>query len=282
MSKNTMKTWVLMAALGGAFVLIGGAIGGTSGMVIAVGFAVLLNFATYWWADKMVIAMTRSKPVSEQEAPWLYEIVRRLTQKADMPMPRLYIMPSAQPNAFATGRNPEYAAVAVTEGILGAVTREELEGVLAHEICHVRNRDILIGAIAATIAAAFTMVARFALFFGGGRDDRDNSFGPFAMLFAWILAPIGALMIQMAISRSREAEADRSAVRLLGDATPLASALIKIHQVAQHTPAPDVSPAVSHVFIQNPLRAVGVAKLFRSHPPLEERLAQLRAMGARV
>jgi heat shock protein HtpX len=279
-SKNTIKTFVLMAALGGAFVLLGGALGGSKGLVIALVFAGLLNLGSYWFSDKMVLAMTRSKPVSEQEAPWLYEIVRNLTQKAHMPMPKLYIMPASQPNAFATGRNPEHAAVAVTEGILNVVTKEELEGVLAHEISHVHNRDILIGAVAATIAAAFTMLARFALFFGG--DDRDNAFGPFAMIFAWILAPIGALMIQMAISRSREAQADASGAQLLGDATPLANALIKIDAAAKQTPPLNVSPAVAHVFLQSPFRGKGIAKLFMSHPPLEERLAQLRELGARV
>ena len=281
MSKNTIKTFVLMAALGGAFVILGGALGGKSGLIIALVFAGLLNMGTYWFSDKLVLKMTKSQPVTREQAPWLYEIVERLVQKANMPMPKLYIMPASQPNAFATGRNPEHAAVAVTEGILNVVSKEELEGVLAHELSHVHNRDILIGAVAATIAAAFTMLARFALFFGGG-DSRDNPFGPFAMLFAWILAPIGAFMIQMAISRSREAQADASGAKLLGDATPLASALIKIDAVAKQTPEPAISPAISHVFLQSPFRGKGITKLFMSHPPLEERLAQLRELGARV
>lgn len=283
MGKNTMKTFVLMAALGGAFVLLAGALsnGNTGIMIFALGFAALLNLGTYWFSDKMVLKMTRSKPVTREQAPWLYEIVERLAAKAQIPMPALYIMPASQPNAFATGRNPEHAVVAVTEGILDVVSKEELEAVLAHEISHVHNRDILIGAVAATIAAAFTMLARFALFFGG-RDSRDNPLGPFALLFAWILAPIGAFMIQMAISRSREAQADRSGAELMGDATPLATALIKIDAAAKQRPEPAVSPAVSHVFLQNPFRGKGITKLFMSHPPLEERLAQLRELGARV
>jgi heat shock protein HtpX len=287
MSKNTVKTFVFMAALGGLFVIVGGALGGTSGLAIAVVFALVMNMATYWWSDKIVLKMTRSRPVSEQDAPWLYRIVRNLTQKAGMPMPRLYIMPAAQPNAFATGRNPEHAAVAVTEGILGVLDERELEGVLAHEISHVHNRDILIGAVAATVAAAITMLARLAMWgamFGGGRDDdRDSGpFGAIAMLLSFILAPIAALLIQMAVSRSRESQADRSGAELLGDATPLANALVKIDAAAKATPPMAVNPAVSHVFLQNPLRGQNVMKLFMSHPPLDERLAQLRELGARV
>jgi heat shock protein HtpX len=287
MSKNTVKTFVFMAALGGLFVIVGGALGGTSGLAIAVVFALVMNMATYWWSDKIVLKMTRSRPVSEQEAPWLYRIVRNLTQKAGMPMPRLYIMPAAQPNAFATGRNPEHAAVAVTEGILGVLDERELEGVLAHEISHVHNRDILIGAVAATVAAAITMLARLAMWgamLGGGRDDdRDSGpFGAIAMLLSFILAPIAALLIQMAVSRSRESQADRSGAELLGDATPLANALVKIDAAAKATPPMAVNPAVSHVFLQNPLRGQNVMKLFMSHPPLDERLAQLRELGARV
>ena len=286
MARNSMKTFVFLAALGGLFVLIGGALGGTSGMAIAVGFAVLLNFGTYWWSDKIVLKVTRSRPVSEAEAPWLYRMVRNLTQKAGMPMPRLYVMPGQQPNAFATGRNPEHAAVAVTEGILDVLDERELEGVLAHEIAHVGNRDILIGAVAATVAAAITMLARLAMWgalLGGGGRDRDSSpFGAVAMLLSWILAPIAAFMIQMAVSRSREAHADATGAKLLGDATPLANALIKIHEASRRRPALEVNPAVSHLFLHAPFRGQGVAKFFMSHPPLEERLAQLRQLGARV
>ena len=293
MNRNVVKTFVLMAALGGFFVLIGAYVGqhffhsASTGMVVFLLISVGFNMASYWWSDKLVIKMTRSKPVSEQEAPWLYRIVRNLTQKSGMPMPKLYIMPAAQPNAFATGRDPNHAAVAVTQGILNVVDERELEGVLAHELSHVHNRDILIGAVAASIATAIMLLARMAMFgaiFGGGRDDNRDSgpFGAIAGLLLIVLAPIAAFMIQMAVSRSREAQADRSGAELLGDATPLANALIKIDAAARQTPAPNINPAVSHVFLQNPLRGQNVSKLFMSHPPLEERLAQLREMGAKV
>jgi heat shock protein HtpX len=292
-NKNVVKTFVLMAALGGFFVLIGAYVGhrffhsASTGMVVFLLISVGFNMASYWWSDKLVIKMTRSKPVSEQEAPWLYRIVRNLTQKSEMPMPKLYIMPAAQPNAFATGRDPNHAAVAVTQGILNVVDERELEGVLAHELSHVHNRDILIGAVAASIATAIMLLARMLMFgaiFGGGRDDNRDSgpFGAIAGLLLIVLAPIAAFMIQMAVSRSREAQADRSGAELLGDATPLANALIKIDAAARQTPAPNINPAVSHVFLQNPLRGQNVSKLFMSHPPLEERLAQLREMGAKV
>ena len=292
MFKNTVKTWVLMAALGAFLVLVGNVIGGrflgssTGGMGLFLFIAVVMNFVSYWFSDKIVLKMTKSRPVSEQEAPWLYRIVRELTQKQDMPMPRLYVMPAAQPNAFATGRNPEHAAVAVTEGILQVLSEEELAGVLAHEISHVHNRDILIGAVAATVAAAITMLARMAMWgamFGGGRDDEDSGpFGAIGMLLSVILAPIAAFMIQMAVSRSREAQADATGARILGDATPLANALIKIDAASKNVPAMDVNPAVSHLFLQSPFRGKGMSKLFMSHPPLEERLVQLRELGARV
>jgi len=292
--KNTIKTYVFMAALGGFLVIVGGALGkrffgGTSnGMMLFLVIAAVMNLGSYWFSDKIVLAMTKSRPVTEQEAPWLYAIVRRLTTKAGLPMPRLYVMPASQPNAFATGRDPNHAAVAVTEGILTVLTEEELAGVLAHEISHVRNRDILIGAIAATAAAAITMLARMAMWGailgGGGRDDRDRGpFGALGGLLSLILAPIAAFMIQMAVSRSREAQADASGAQLLGDATPLANALIKIDAAAKQTPQLAVNPAVSHLFLQSPFRAQGgVSKLFMSHPPLAERLEQLRRLGARV
>ena len=287
MNKNIMKTFVFMAALGGLFVVVGGSLGGQTGMIIALLFAVVMNMGTYWFSDKLVVKMTRSKPVTEQEAPWLYRIVGSLAERAQMPMPRLYVMPSSQPNAFATGRSPERAVVAVTEGILNVLSERELEGVLAHELAHVRNRDILIGAVAATVAAAITMLARLAMWAsilgGGGRDREDNSpFGAVGMLLSFILAPIAAMMIQMAVSRSRESQADRSGAELLGDATPLAQALIKIEAAAKAVPPMNVNPAVSHVFLQSPFRGQSMTKLFMSHPPLEERIAQLREMGAQV
>ncbi|HEX9774547.1 MAG TPA: M48 family metalloprotease [Actinomycetota bacterium] len=287
-AKNTFRTFVFLGALGGLLVLVGAWVGpalfgsSNAGMAFFLFIAVAMNFATYWWSDKIVLKMTRSRPVSEAEVPWLYRVVRTLTQKAGLPMPRLYVMPGAQPNAFATGRNPEHAAVAVTEGILQVLNEDELAGVLAHEISHVGNRDILIGAVAATVAAAVTMLARMAMWasiFGGGRDREGGGLG---LLVAWLFAPIAAAMVQMAVSRSREAQADASGAKLLGDATPLASALIKIEAAAKNRPDLPVSPAVSHLFLRSPLRGQGIAKLFMSHPPLAERLEQLRALGARV
>ncbi|MHB8513367.1 MAG: zinc metalloprotease HtpX [Actinomycetota bacterium] len=289
MNKNFMKTVVFMAALGGLFVLVADIIGkgNPNWMFFALALAVIMNFGSYFFSDKLVVKLTRSRPVSEQEAPWLYRIVRNITERAGMPMPKLYVMPAAQPNAFATGRNPEHAVVAVTEGILNVLDERELEGVLSHEIAHVRNHDILIGAVAATAAAAITMLARMMMWsamLGGGRN-RNNSgsaFGAIGMLLSFILAPIAAMIIQMAVSRSRESQADRSGAEMLGDATPLAQALIKIDAAAKATPPLQVNPAVAHVFLQNPFRGSNAMKLFMSHPPMQERIAQLRAMGARV
>jgi len=289
-ARNTMKTLLFMGVLTGLLLLVGDLLGkryfggSANGMLFFLFIAVAINFASYWWSDKIVLKVTRSRPVTEQEAPWLYRIVRELTQKSGMPMPRLYVMPAPQPNAFATGRDENHAAVAVTEGILQVLNEEELAGVLAHELSHVRNHDILIGAVAATVAAGIMMLARVAMFGaifgGGGRNDREG--GGLGALLSIILAPIAAVMIQMAVSRSREAQADASGAHLLGDATPLANALIKIDAASKRTPPLAVNPAVSHLFLQSPFRAQGVAKLFMSHPPLEERLAQLRELGARV
>ncbi|MFA5891116.1 MAG: zinc metalloprotease HtpX [Actinomycetota bacterium] len=296
MSRNTLRTFVFMAALGAVLVAVGnflgvalwGPDGRSSGMLIFLGLAAVMNLGSYWFSDKIVLAMTRARPVAEADAPSLYRTVRNLCAAANMPMPRLYIMAAPQPNAFATGRNPQHAAVAVTEGILEILSEEELSGVLAHELSHVRNRDILIGAVAATVAAAITMLARMAMwgamFGGGGRDRRDaGPFGALAWLLSLVLAPIAALLIQMAVSRSREAQADASGAHLLGDATPLAQALIKIDGASRRIPQLKVNPAVSHLFLCNPLRGGGgLGKLFMSHPPLEERLEQLRKLGARV
>ncbi|GAC1421668.1 MAG: zinc metalloprotease HtpX [Actinomycetota bacterium] len=292
MNKNIMKTFVFMAALGGVFVIVADVLtkGNPSWMLLALVFAIAMNMGSYFFSDKLVVKMTGSRPVSEEEAPWLYRIVRDITTRAGMPMPRLYVMPSEQPNAFATGRDPHHAVVAVTEGILKVLSERELEGVLSHEIAHVRNRDILIGAVAASFAAAITMLARMAMWAtifggggGGGRDSRDrDGGGGIAMLLSFILAPIAAMLIQMAVSRSRESQADRSGAELLGDPTPLAQALLKIEAASKAVPPMNVSPAVSHVFLQNPFRGNNVSKLFMSHPPMEERIAQLKAMGARV
>jgi heat shock protein HtpX len=282
---NRVKTWVLIAALGGLFVLIGGFIGGSNGAAVALVIALLFNFAMYWYSDKIAIATTRSKPVAEAEYPELYRIVRGLTQERGLPMPRIYVSDMMQPNAFATGRNPSHAAVSVTKGILQILDERELRGVLAHEISHVANRDILIGSVAAAIAMSITFLARFAFFFGGSRDERNNPLGPFALIIAWVLAPIAAALIQMAVSRSREYQADESGARLSRDPDALASALRKIEAAARQVPAPQsVTPAQAHMFIVNPFtgRRVQFANLFSTHPPTEARIERLQEIKQRI
>ena len=286
---NRAKTWVLIAALGGLFVLVGGLIGGGSstGYVLGLLFGLGFNFAMYWYSDKIAIATTRSKPVTEAEYPEVYRIVRELAQEKDMPMPRIYVSEMTQPNAFATGRNPRNAAVSVTSGILQILEERELRGVLAHELSHVINRDILIGSVAAAIGMSITFLARFAFFFGGGRDDRDSAFGPFAMLLAWILAPLAAALIQMAVSRSREYQADESGAYLSRDPEALARALRKIEMAAKQVPVPaTVSPAQAHLFIVNPFSgrnaAQSFARLFSTHPPTEERVERLREIAKKL
>jgi len=285
---NRVKTWVLIAGLGGLFVLIGGLIGGTNGAVIALVIALVFNFAMYWYSDKIAIATTRSKPVTEAEYPELFRIVRELTSAKGMPMPRIYVSEMAQPNAFATGRSPQHAAVSVTKGILQVLDEREMRGVLAHELSHVMNRDILIGSVAAAIAMSITFLARFAFFFGGSRDDRNNPLGPFALILAWVLAPIAAALIQMAMSRSREYQADESGAYLSHDPEALASALRKIEIAAGRVPAPaTVSPAQAHMFIINPFKgrsgqAAGFANLFSTHPPTEARIARLEQIAEKL
>jgi heat shock protein HtpX len=274
---NRVRTWVLIAALGGLFVLIGAWIGRGTGAIIALIFALAFNFSMYWFSDRIAIATTRSKPVTEQEYPALYRIVRELTQARNMPMPRIYVSDMMQPNAFATGRNEHHAAVAVTKGILQILDERELRGVLAHELSHVANHDILIGSVAAAIAMSITFLARFAFFFGG-RDDRESNFGPIAMLAAWILAPIAAALIQMAVSRSREYQADESGAYLSHDPEALASALRKLEIASRQVPPPaTVSPAEAHMFIINPFngRKVQFANLFSTHPPTPARIERL-------
>ncbi len=283
---NRAKTWVLIAALGGLFVLVGYAIGGAGGGAAALGLALVFNFAMYWYSDRIAIATTRSKPVSEQQAPEVYRIVRELTQARGLPMPKIYVSDMAQPNAFATGRNPEHAAVSVTKGILQILDERELRGVLAHELSHVANRDILISSIASGVGMSITLLARFAFFFGGG-DNRNNPFGPFALLISWILAPIAAAIIQMAVSRSREYQADESGALLSHDPEALASALRKLEQTAKQVPVPPtVSPAQAHLFIVNPFsgRTTGqtLANLFSTHPPTAQRIARLEEIRKRI
>lgn len=273
---NWMKTFLLMGALTALAVLIGDAIGGRSGMVYAFGFAILMNFGSYWFSDKIVLAMYGAQQVTEDQAPKLYGVVRRLAAGAGLPMPKVYIIPADQPNAFATGRDPNHAAVAVTEGIMRLLNEDELEGVLAHELAHVKNRDILIGTIAATLAGAIMMLSRFALFFGGARDS-DEGGNPLAAIVAMIVAPIAALMIQMAISRSREYGADAGGARICGKPMALANALAKLERGKEIVPM-DASPATAHMFIVNPFSARGVANLFSTHPPIPERIARLEQM----
>ena len=274
MSKNTIKTYVLLAALGGALVLIGGGLGGSGGAAIGLFLGLAMCGGSYWFSDKLAIKASGAVPATEAEMPEYYAIVRELAQKADMPMPRLFISPDMQPNAFATGRNPEHAAVAVTQGILQVLDWEELKGVLAHEISHVGNRDILIGSVAAAIATGIMFISRFAMFFGGDDEDRPN---PIMLLAMMILAPMAGMLLQMAITRSREYEADRTGARLLGDGEPLARALAKIETAAQRIPM-DVSPQQATLYIVNPLsgRKMQFGSLFRTHPPTEDRIARLR------
>jgi heat shock protein HtpX len=276
--KNTFKTFVLLAGLGGLLILIGGLLFGGTGAIIggAIGFAVV-GFS-YWKSDTLAIKAARAVPVTEQEMPEYYAIVRELTEKAGMPMPKLYVTPDQQPNAFATGRNPEHAAVAVTQGILRILDWNELRGVLAHEISHVGNRDILIGSVAAAIALGITLIANILQFTAifGGRDDDDGN--PLVLLALAILAPIAAGLLQMALSRSREYEADRSGARLVNDGEPLARALQKLEAGARQIPM-DIDPAHASAFIVNPLagRKMSFSNLWRTHPTTEDRVARLRA-----
>ena len=271
MSKNTIKTYVLLAALGGFFILIGGAVFKGPGLVIGLFLGLAMVGGSYWFSDKLAVKAARAVPVTEAEAPALYRIVRELTTRANMPMPKLYVTPDLQPNAFATGRSPEHAAVACTQGIMQMLTEDELKGVLAHELSHVGNRDILIGSVAATIAMGITFVARMAMWgamLGGGNRDRDggNAIGQLALL---ILAPVAAMMLQMAFA----------SFRLLHDGEPLARALEKIEAGARQIPM-DVNPAQAQAYIINPLtgRKVSAARWFMTHPATEERVARLRQM----
>jgi heat shock protein HtpX len=280
---NRLKTWVLIAALGGLFVLVGSWLGGTQGAVVGLAIALVFNFAMYWWSGSIAVATTRSKPVTEQEYPELYRIVRELAAADHLPMPQVYVSEMTQPNAFATGRNPENAKVAVTKGILQLVDERELRAVLAHEMSHVANHDILVSSIAAAIGMAITFLARFALFFGGD-DERGGS--PFALLAAWLLAPIAAAIIQMAVSRSREYQADESGSYLSRDPEALASALRKLDAAVRQVPPPaSVSPAEAHLFIMNPLAALrgrGVSSLFSTHPATEKRIERLDAIALQL
>jgi len=278
---NVLRTTVLLAALTALFLVIGGAIGGNQGLFIAFVFALLMNFASYWFSDKIVLTMYRAREVSLHEAPELYRLVQRLAQRAGIPMPRVYIIPSDAPNAFATGRNPQHGALAVTEGILRLLDEDELAGVLAHELGHIRNRDTLIMTVAATLAGAITMLAQMAQWgaiFGFGRRDEENSGGGMlSLLFMAILAPIAATLIQLAISRSREYFADSTGAAIAGAPSGLAHALEKLHYASQRLPM-EANPATAHLFIVNPLAGGAWVNLFSTHPPIEERIRRLRRL----
>jgi heat shock protein HtpX len=280
---NRAKTWILIAGLMGLFLLIGNLLFGQQGMAIALVLGLGFNLAMYWFSGSIAVKTTRSKPVTEAEAPQLYRIVRELANENRMPMPEIYVSDMVQPNAFATGRNPENAKVAVTQGILQILDERELRGVLAHELSHVANRDILIGSIAAGIGMAISYLAQFALFVGGDDEEGGN---PLFMLLAWLVAPMAAAVIQMAVSRSREFQADESGAFLSRDPEALASALRKLEAASQRVPAPaSVSPAEAHLFIVNPmasLRGRGISRWFSTHPPTDERVARLEAIGQRL
>ncbi|MDZ4699415.1 MAG: zinc metalloprotease HtpX [Rhodothermales bacterium] len=267
---NSVRTAALMAFLIVLFTLIGQSIGGSSGMTIAFVVAIAMNAGSYWFSDKIVLKMYRASEVTPQEAPELHAMVDRLRQRAGLPMPKVYVIPSDQPNAFATGRNPDHSAVAVTNGIVRLLSPSELEGVIGHELAHIKNRDILTSTIAATIASAITMLARFAMFFGGGDRDRNA----LVSLLMLIFAPIAAMVIQMAISRSREFVADRDGAEIAGNPRALANALARLQQGAERIPMTAGNEATAHMFIVNPFFG-GIGKLFSTHPPMEERIERL-------
>lgn len=270
---NTVKTAFLLGAMSALLLFLGEQLGGAQGLVIGFGFAVVTNFASYWFSDKIVLSMYRATQVGPESR--LYSIVERLAQRAQLPMPKVYVIPDQSPNAFATGRGPNHAAVAATEGILRMLSDDELEGVIAHELAHVKHRDILISSVAATLGAAIMMIARFAMFFGGGsrRDDGEGR-NPIALLATLILAPVAAMLIQMAISRSREYDADAGGAAIAGSPNGLVSALRKIESGSRAVPL-DANPATAHMFIIKPFSMAALGGLFSSHPPTEKRIAAL-------
>jgi len=281
---NRLKTTLLLSLLTVLMVLMGSAIGGKSGMVFAFIMAAGMNFFSYWFSDKIVLKMYGAQEISEQDHPAFYGMVRRLALQASLPMPKVYIIPDDSPNAFATGRNPEHAAVAATEGVLRILTPEELEGVMAHELAHVQNRDILVGTIAATFAGAISMIGnmlQWGAMLGAGRSDDDEGGGFIGSLVMAIIAPLAAMLIQMAVSRSREYLADETGARICGRPLALANALRKLHNTSQMLPMHDAKPATAHMFIINPLTGGSLMKLFSTHPPMEERIARLEAMAGR-
>ena len=279
---NTFKTAFLLTALTLLLLFIGKIFGGQNGMFIALIFAAVLNFVSYFYSDKLALAMYRAQPVTREELPRAYQIVERLTQKIGIPMPKMYVIPTDSPNAFATGRNPEHASVAMTQGILNLLTDEELEGVLAHELGHVRNRDILISSIAATVAGAITYLAemaRWGMIFGGFERDRERGGGGISALFMLILAPIAAMLIQLAVSRSREYQADESGAHFTGNPYALASALAKLDAYSKRLPM-RATPSTAHLFIIQPFLGQGLTSLFSTHPPTAKRIERLTGRPA--
>lgn len=276
---NWFKTTILMAGIVVLFGAVGAALGGASGMMIALAFAAAMNVYAYWFSDTVVLKMYNAQEVDEQTAPRFYRVIRELSQNAGLPMPRVYIIDEAQPNAFATGRDPEHAAVAATTGIMNMLSERELRGVMAHELAHVLHRDTLISTISATIAGAISSIAQFGMLFSGG--DRERGVHPVVAILIMILAPIAAMLIQMAISRSREFEADRGGAEISGDPQALASALQKIHNYAHQIPLETAQqhPETAQMMIINPLSTEGIQGLFSTHPPTEERVARLMEMA---
>lgn len=281
---NVVKTTLLMTVLTVLLVLVGSLIGGNNGMMFAFAFALIMNFGSYWFSDKIVLAMYHAKEITREQNPTIFEIVQDLTTRASLPMPRIYMIDSEQPNAFATGRDPQHAAVAVTDGLMRLMPKNEIRGVIAHELAHVKHRDILVSSIAATIAGAITMLAnmaQWAMIFGGygGRSSRDDNGGnPIAALVMIIVAPIAAMLVQMAISRSREFDADEGGAKISGDPLALANALRRLETAKNEIPM-RATPATAHMFIVNPLSGKSFVKMFSTHPPIEERIARLEEMA---
>lgn len=280
---NTLKVGVLLVALTALFIFVGDAIGGRGGAMIAFALALLMNFASYWFSDKIVLGMYGARPLSPADAPELFRITEKLAQRAGIPMPRLYVVNDPQPNAFATGRNPAHGAVAVTTGLLNLLNDDEVEGVLAHEIAHIKHRDTLTMTVVATIAGAIMLLAdmaRWAMIFGGARSDDHEGGNPLVYLFIMIVAPIAAMLIQLAISRAREYEADATGARLAGSPDGLANALLKLEHAASRIPMMHASPSTAHLFIVNPLKGLGgtLMSLFMTHPPIQERVRRLQQM----
>ncbi len=279
---NALKTALLLGLLTGFILFLGDYFGGQTGLVLALGFAALMNFVSYFYSDKIALAMYNAQPITREQLPRIYDIVERLTQRVGLPMPKIYVIPTDSPNAFATGRNPAHASVAVTQGILNLLTDEEMEGVLAHELGHVRNRDILISSVAATLAGAITMLARwagYAAMFGGYGDREERRGGGFGALFMMIVAPLAAMLIQLAISRSREYQADATGAHFTGNPYALASALKKLDMYSRRVPMA-ATPSTAHLFIIQPLLGMDFASLFSTHPPTAKRIERLTGRPA--